>query len=146
MKWNLLTWGLSCHGRPCVQLEDPPPLIILGWQHSGRDTLLCRFKKIQTLGMHFGFVVPCIFKYSIKQPARCTFNLKFIALSRIHRSTCFGHCCAHHQKPAPTVFAATGYRMIAGLDVQPGNHTITSGCKGSWRELLMMGTTVPETC
>jgi hypothetical protein len=30
--------------------------------------------------------------------------------------------------------------------VQPGNHTVTSGCKGSWRGLLMMGTTVPETC
>jgi hypothetical protein len=41
----------------------------------------------------------------------------FIALSRIHRSTCFGHCCAHHQEPSPTAFAATGYRMIARLDV-----------------------------
>jgi hypothetical protein len=48
---------------------------------------------------------------------RCTINLKFIALSRIHRSACFGHCCAHHQEPTPTTFAATGYRMIAGLDV-----------------------------
>jgi hypothetical protein len=26
--------------------------------------------------------------------------------------------------------------------VQPGNHTVTSGSKGSWRGLLMMGTTV----
>jgi hypothetical protein len=42
----------------------------------------------------------------------------FIALSRIHRSsTCFGHCCAHHQEPPPTAHAASGYRMIAGLDV-----------------------------
>jgi hypothetical protein len=64
-----------------------------------------------------GFVVPCIFKYSIKQPTRCTINLKFIALSRIHRSTCFGHCCTHHQEPPPTAFAATSYRMIAGLNV-----------------------------
>jgi hypothetical protein len=30
--------------------------------------------------------------------------------------------------------------------VQPGNHTVTRCCKGSWRGLLMMGTTVPETC
>jgi hypothetical protein len=44
-------------------------------------------------------------------------QLKFIALSRIHRSTCFGHCCAHHQAPSPTAFAATDFRMIAGLDV-----------------------------
>jgi hypothetical protein len=66
---------------------------------------------------HLGFVVPCIFKYSIKQPTRCTINLKFIVLSRTHRSTCFGPCCAHHQDPPPTAFAAIGYRMIAGLDV-----------------------------
>jgi hypothetical protein len=39
------------------------------------------------------------------------------ALSRRHRPTCFGHCCAHHQQPTSTVFAATGYRMIAWLDV-----------------------------
>jgi hypothetical protein len=63
------------------------------------------------------FVVPCIFKYSIKQQTRCTINLLFIALSRRHRSTCFGHCCAHHQDPPPTAFAATVYRMIAGLNV-----------------------------
>jgi hypothetical protein len=54
---------------------------------------------------------------SIKQPTRCTINLKFIVLSHIHRSTCFGHCCAHHQEPPPTAFAATCYHMIAGLDV-----------------------------
>jgi hypothetical protein len=30
--------------------------------------------------------------------------------------------------------------------VHPGNHTVTSGCKGSWRGFLMMGTIVPETC
>jgi hypothetical protein len=67
----------------------------------------------QTLGS----VVPCIFKYSIKHPTRCTIDLVFIALSRRHRSTCFGHYCAHHQEPPPTAFAASGYRMIAGLDV-----------------------------
>jgi hypothetical protein len=67
--------------------------------------------------MNLGFVVPCIFKYSIKHPTRCTVNLIFIALSHRHRSTCFGHCCAHHQEPPPTAFAASGYRMIAGLDV-----------------------------
>jgi hypothetical protein len=27
------------------------------------------------------------------------------------------NCCAHHQEPTPTAFAASGYRMIAGLDV-----------------------------
>jgi hypothetical protein len=41
----------------------------------------------------------------------------FIVLSRIHRSTCFGHCCTHHQEPPPTTHAASGYRMIAGLEV-----------------------------
>jgi hypothetical protein len=41
------------------------------------------------------------FSYLIKQPTRCTIYLKFIVLSRIHRSTCFGHCCAHHQEPTP---------------------------------------------
>jgi hypothetical protein len=51
--------------------------------------------------------------------------------------------------PSSGAFAATGYRIIAGLDVlraaaglqtdrslkhvQPGSHTVTSGCKGSWR-------------
>jgi hypothetical protein len=55
--------------------------------------------------------------YSIKQPTRCTINFIFIVLSRRHSSTCFGHCCAHHQEPPPIAFAASGYRMIAGLDV-----------------------------
>jgi hypothetical protein len=41
----------------------------------------------------------------------------FFALSRIHRSTCFGQCCAHHQEPPPTAHAASDYRMIARLDV-----------------------------
>jgi hypothetical protein len=44
-------------------------------------------------------------------------NLIFIASSRRHPSTCFGHCCAHHQVLPPTAFAASGYRVIAGLDV-----------------------------
>jgi hypothetical protein len=91
-----------------------------------------------TILINLGFVVPYIFKYSIKQPTSCTINFKFIALSRIHRSTCFGHCCAHHQEPHPTAWSLK--------HVQPGNHTVNSGCKGSWRGLLMMGTTVPETC
>jgi hypothetical protein len=30
--------------------------------------------------------------------------------------------------------------------VHPGNHTVTRGCKGSLRRLLMMDTIVPETC
>jgi hypothetical protein len=41
----------------------------------------------------------------------------FITLSRIHRSTCFGHCCAHHQEPSPTAHAASDDRMISGLDL-----------------------------
>jgi hypothetical protein len=111
-------------------------------------------KKLESCKNSFfnlGFVVPCIFRYSIKHPTRCTINLIFIALSRRHRSTCFGHYCAHHQEPPPTAFAASGYRMIAGLDVfqavvgfhqqtdhslkhvQPGSHTVTRSCKGSWR-------------
>jgi hypothetical protein len=40
-------------------------------------------------------------------------NLIFIALSRRHRSTCFGHCCAHHQKPPPTAFAVL--QAVVGL-------------------------------
>jgi hypothetical protein len=56
-------------------------------------------------------------RHSIKQPTRCTINLIFIALSLRNRSTCFGHCCAHHQEPLPTAFAASVYRVIAGLDV-----------------------------
>jgi hypothetical protein len=71
--------------------------------------------------------------YSIKRPTRCTINLKFIVLLRRHRSTCFGHCCAHHQEPPPTAFAATGYRMIAGgtclkLEARP-----TPVCSGTCR-------------
>jgi hypothetical protein len=94
-------------------------------------------------------------QFSIKQPTRCTINLIFIALSRRHRSACFGHCCAHHQEPPPTAFAASGYHIIAGLDVlqavvgllvnRPHN-MVTRSCKGSWRGLLMMGTKVSETC
>jgi hypothetical protein len=67
--------------------------------------------------MNLGFVVPCIFKYLIKQPTRCTINLIFIVLLRRHHSTCFGHCCAHYQEPPPTAFAASGYRMIVELDM-----------------------------
>jgi hypothetical protein len=55
----------------------------------------------------------------INHPIIYTINLIFIALSRRHRSTCFGHYCVHHQEPPPTVFAASGYRMIAGVDVFP---------------------------
>jgi hypothetical protein len=58
-----------------------------------------------------------ILHFSIKQPTRCTINLIFIVLLRRHRSTCFGQCCAHHQEPPTTAFAAPGCRMIAGLDV-----------------------------
>jgi hypothetical protein len=60
----------------------------------GLNNKLCKihgtYIKIEL--MNLGFVVPCIFKYSMKQPTRCTINLLFIALSRRHRSTCFGHC------------------------------------------------------
>jgi hypothetical protein len=104
-------------------------------------------------------------KDSIKQLTRCTINLIFITLSLRHRSTCFGHCFAHHQEPPPTAFAASGwtcFKLWSGLvgrasscgrfndhslkPVQPGNHTVTRGCKSSWKGLLMMGNTVPETC
>jgi hypothetical protein len=102
-------------------------------------------------------------QYSIKQPTRCTINLKFIALSRRHRSTCFGYYCAPHQEPPPTAFAAAGYSMIAGLDVLQAvvgllvNQTqlearLTRQSYGNqWLQrqlegLLMMGTRVHETC
>jgi hypothetical protein len=88
-----------------------------------KNRLLCSFlckerlntfvgTKDSMLSWHWTFIL-C----SIKHPTRCTINLIFIALSRRHRSTCFGHCCSHHQEPPPTAFAASGYRMIAGLDV-----------------------------
>jgi hypothetical protein len=51
--------------------------------------------------------------YSIKHPTRCTINRIFIALSRRHRSTCFGHSCAHHQEPPQTAFLASGYRIYS---------------------------------
>jgi hypothetical protein len=60
-----------------------------------------------------GFVVPCIFKYSIKHPTRCTFSLTIIAFSCRHHLICFGYHCAHHQEPPQSAFAASGYLMIA---------------------------------
>jgi hypothetical protein len=87
-------------------------------QHvSSGTSLIIRSSKLYL--QHLGFVVPCIFKYSIKHPTRCTINLIFIALSRRRRSTCFGHHCAYHQEPPQTAFAAPGFRMIAGVDVFP---------------------------
>jgi hypothetical protein len=77
----------------------PKLKIYLKWRHSGTVENIAKLQ------------------YSIKHPIRCTVNLIFIALSRRHRSTCFGHYCAHHQEPPPTAFAASGYLMIAGLDV-----------------------------
>jgi hypothetical protein len=104
---------------------------------------------------------------SSEAPSNCLCSLWFPYDCRVgHASSCgrftsklcFGHCCAHHQEPPPITFAASGYRMIAGLNVlravvgllvrltsysskhvQPGNHTVTRGCKGSWRGLLKMG-------
>jgi hypothetical protein len=38
----------------------------------------------------------------IKTPTRRTITLKIlkdIIYSLVHRSTCLGHCCAHHKKP-----------------------------------------------
>jgi hypothetical protein len=40
-----------------------------------------------------------------------------VALLVNNYSTYFGHGCAHHQEHPPTAFAASGYRIIAGLDV-----------------------------
>src|SRR5215475_13887216 len=37
-----------------------------------------------------------------KTPTRCTITLKTLKdfiYSLVHCSTCFGHCCAHHQEP-----------------------------------------------
>jgi hypothetical protein len=45
--------------------------------------------------------------------------VKFIALSRRRCSTCFGHFCAHHQKPFQTAVAAIGFRISAEVDVFP---------------------------
>jgi hypothetical protein len=44
---------------------------------------------------------------------------KFIALSRRHCSTCFGHYYAHHQEPFQTAAAAIGFHMNAKVDVFP---------------------------
>jgi hypothetical protein len=94
---------------------------------------------------------------SITHPTRCKVNLIFIALSHRHLSTYFRECCANHQEPPSIAFAATGYCMIARLDVLQAVVGLlvrlqcvlappTRGCKGNRRGLLMMGTTVPETC
>jgi hypothetical protein len=87
-------------------------------------------------------------KFSIKHPTIYTINLIFIALSRRHRSTCFGQRCAHHQEPPSAAFAASGYHLIAGLDVFQAmvGLLVNRGYKVSWRGLLMMGTALPETC
>jgi hypothetical protein len=94
----------------------------------------------------------------IKQPNRCTINLKFIVFLRIHRSTCFGHCCTHHQEPPPTVFEALVTLWLPGcrclklvnrpqLEARQtrqsyGNQRLQRQLEG----LLIMGTTVHETC
>jgi hypothetical protein len=33
-------------------------------------------------------------------------------LLHLCRSTCFGHCCVHHQEPSTTSHAASGYHVI----------------------------------
>jgi hypothetical protein len=45
--------------------------------------------------------------------------VKFIALSRRHCSTCFGHHYAHHQEHLQTAVAASGFHMNAEVDVFP---------------------------
>jgi hypothetical protein len=37
-------------------------------------------------------------------------------------STCFGHCCVHHQEPSTSAHAASGYRVVwccVGCVLQP---------------------------
>jgi hypothetical protein len=60
----------------------------------------------------------------------------FIAYSHRRRSTCFGHYRAHHQELFQTAVAASDH-----LRINPA----TGGCDCSLKELLMMGTIVPET-
>jgi hypothetical protein len=108
------------------------------------------------------------FSSSIKHPIRCTMNLIFIALSRRHRSTCFGHYCAHHQEPPPLPNCLCSLWLLYDCRVghvsscgqftsvnQPQLETRpTRQSYGNQRlqrqlgegGLLMMGTIVPETC
>jgi hypothetical protein len=69
-------------------------------------------------------------------------------LSHIHRSTCFGHCCAHHQEPPPTAFTASGYRMIVRLDVLQADHSLkhVHTPLNMFRALLCPSSGAPSNC
>jgi hypothetical protein len=62
-------------------------------------------------------------------PSNCLYSIWLPYNCRVGRASSCGRFTDHSLK-----------------HVQPGNHTVTRGCKGSCRGLLMMGTTVPETC
>jgi hypothetical protein len=64
-------------------------------------------------GFFLGFVVLCIFKYSIKQPTKCTINLKILLFCRIYTAQhVSGTVVPIIRSPPPTAFAASGYRMM----------------------------------
>jgi hypothetical protein len=103
------------------------------------------------------FVVPRVFSHSNKTPNQMQQStVKFIVLLYRRCSTCFRHYYAHHQEPFQTVFAASGFRANAEVDVFPADHgwkhvhirihTDTNGCNGSLKGFLMMGIVMPKTC
>jgi hypothetical protein len=44
-------------------------------------------------------------------------QFKILLFCRVYTAQNVSGTSAHHQEPPPTAFAASGYRMIAGLDV-----------------------------
>jgi hypothetical protein len=98
-------------------------------------------------------------RYSIKQPTRCTINLKFYCFAAYTPLDMFramlcpssgapSNCLCSHWLPYVCRVGRVSScgRFTSKPTTAWSNHTVTSGCKGSWRGLLMMGTTVPETC
>jgi len=68
------------------------------------------------------------------------------------RSTCFGHYCAHHQELATMMLITTLVGHYSSLTAPNLQHTANQerndqcGNQHHSRELLMMGTVMPDTC
>ena len=76
-------------------------------------------------------------------PTECT-NSCF-SISLLYSSTCFEHCCAHHQE-VKFYYTASG-RPVHSLRLgRPPRECDDAGCCIIQFDLLMMSTTVLETC